>query len=64
VIIYGTGTLPLYVLANRLLTHSLEDFTNMWSINWVLTIIADILYSVAFLGTDVTVILDGVDGRT
>jgi hypothetical protein len=49
VILYGVGTAPLFALANKLLVHSLQDFERLWTINWVLIIVANILYSVAFL---------------
>lgn len=51
VILYGVGTAPLFALANKLLVHSLQDFERLWTINWVLLIVANILYSVAFLNT-------------
>ena len=49
VCLYSLGTLPIFVMANQLLTHSLEEFTKIWSINWIMTTISNTLYVLVFL---------------
>ena len=49
IIIYGVGTLPLFSLANLLLTRPLKEFEQMWAINWGLMIVVNCIYSRALL---------------
>jgi hypothetical protein len=63
VIIYCIGTLPLFALANILLTRPLEEFTKMWSINWGLTIVANILYAIAFFRAKVIITPEEIDAH-
>ena len=49
VILYGAGTLPLFLFFNRILALPLDVYAKMWSINWVLTIATNLLYSIALL---------------
>lgn len=49
IVIYYAGTLPIFAMANFLLRRPLEEFANVWTINWILTIVANLLYSKAYL---------------
>ena len=49
VILYSTGTLMVFSLANRLLKLGLPYFEMAWRINWLLSITANLFYVRAFL---------------
>jgi hypothetical protein len=49
VVIYLAGTLPLFILSNRLLSLPLEEYEKVWNINWGLGIVSNLVYAVAFL---------------
>ncbi len=48
IVIYFVGTMPLFALANMLMTRPLEEFANFWKIDWALTILANLIYTKAF----------------
>jgi hypothetical protein len=48
IVVYYVGTMPLFALANMLLTRPLDEFANFWRINWGLAIVSNLIYSKAF----------------
>jgi hypothetical protein len=63
VVVYCIGTLPLFAVANILLTRPLEEFARIWSINWGLTIVANILYAIAFFSAKVIITPEEIDAH-
>ncbi len=48
-ITYFAGTMPLFAVVNKIFALPLEDFFSLWKINWALTIVENILFSVGFI---------------
>jgi hypothetical protein len=48
IVVYYVGTMPLFALANMLLTRPLDEFANFWRINWGLAIVSNLIYTKAF----------------
>jgi hypothetical protein len=61
VVIYTAGTLPLFILSNKLLSLPLEEFEKVWNVNWSLTIASNLLYAVAFLSALAGTAIGGVE---
>ncbi|HEY6952500.1 MAG TPA: hypothetical protein VI758_08830 [Bacteroidota bacterium] len=64
VVLYNAGTLPLFALANMLLTYSLEVFAKMWTLNWTLIIISNVLYAIAFTSRGRPINEESLDNRS
>ena len=48
IILYCLGTLPVFALANKLLVRPLAEFEKMWTINWILLVVSNAMYAIAF----------------
>jgi hypothetical protein len=49
VLVYYAGTLPLFVLSNKLISLTIDQYEKVWNINWALTIAANLAYAQGFL---------------
>ncbi len=48
-LMYNLGVLPFLALANQFLPYSVSDLEKVWSIPWILQILLNGMYGVAFL---------------